>query len=60
MELVLKLDGRLEVPEERDDKISYFVTLLTLNSKQYRLVWLLENDSIYIGVVNAYRDDRKV
>jgi len=60
VELVLKLDGRLEVPEERDDKISYFVTLLTLNSKQYRLVWLLENDSIYIGVVNAYRDDRKV
>ena len=59
VKLVLKLDGRLEAPEEKDGRIAYFVTLLILNSKQYRLVWLLDEDFVYVGVVNAYRDDRK-
>jgi hypothetical protein len=60
IELVKKLDGRFELPEEKDDKFSFFVTLLGLNSRQYRLVWLLEDGSIYIGIINAYRDDRRV
>ena len=53
------LDGRIEVPEAEDDGFSYFATLLNFDNKQYRLVWLLENEAIYIGVLNAYRDDRK-
>lgn len=58
--LVKKLDGRIEVPEAKDeDGYSYFSTLLDLNNKQYRLVWLLEDRAIYIGVLNAYRDNRK-
>lgn len=59
LELVKKLDGRIELPEAVDEKFSYFVTLLGLKKKQYRLIWLLEKDAIYVGVVNAYRDDRK-
>jgi hypothetical protein len=59
LRLVSKLDGRLEAPEDRDEDFAYFVTLLELSSKQYRLVWLLEANSIYLGVLNAYRDDRK-
>ena len=57
--LVRKLDGRFEAPEATDEQYSYFATLLELNSKQYRLVWLLEDHAIYIGIVNVYRDDRK-
>jgi len=58
--LVKRLNGRIEVPEAQDDDgFSYFATLLEVGEKQYRLVWLLEDNSIYVGVLNAYRDDRK-
>ena len=59
LKLVNKLDGRLELPEALDESFSYFFTLLDLDEKQYRLIWLLEKDAIYVGVVNAYRGDRK-
>lgn len=59
LKLVMQLDGRKEVPENVAGKFSYFATLVELNEKQYRLIWLLEQDAIYIGVVNAYSDRRR-
>ena len=59
LDLVRKLDGRSEMPETVDENYSYFVTLIELEQRQYRLIWLLESGAIYVGVVNAYRDDRK-
>jgi hypothetical protein len=60
VDLVRKLDGRIEVPEAKDDEgFSYFATLLEHEEKRYRLVWLLEDCSIYVGVLSAYRDERK-
>lgn len=59
LELVKELDGRRELPEAHTANYSYFATLIELNEKQYRLIWLLEDDAIYIGVVNAYRDNRR-
>lgn len=59
LKLVAQLNGRKEVPDDVVGKFSYFATLVELNEKQYRLVRLLENDAIYIGVVNAYRDKRR-
>jgi hypothetical protein len=59
LELVSSLNGRMELPEDTDGEFKYFVTLLELKEKQYRLIWLLEDNEIYIGVVNAYRDNRK-
>ena len=59
LRLVKKLDGRLELPVEQDGGFNYFATLLELDGKQYRLIWLLEEEAIYVGVINAYRDDRK-
>jgi len=38
LRLVKKLDGRLELPVERDGVFNYFVTLLELDGKQYRLI----------------------
>lgn len=59
LSLVVQLDGRKEVPDDVVGKYSYFATLVELNDKQYRLVWLLEENAIYIGVANAYRDRRR-
>lgn len=59
LELVRELDDRIELPEASEGGFQYFATLLELNKKQYRLVWLLEGEAIHIGVLNAYRDDRK-
>ena len=59
LDLVHELDGRRELPEKKTDRYSYFVTLVELNEKQYRLIWLMEDHAIYIGVVNAYRDNRR-
>ena len=56
LELVKKLDGKMYEPDDEKDPYSYFVTdELELNKKLYKLIWLLENDEIYIGVINAYR-----
>ena len=59
LKLVDDLDGRRELPESKVGQFSYFATLIEVGRKQYRLIWLLEDHSIFIGVVNAYRDKRR-
>lgn len=54
--LVKLLDGGVFPMQERTGVYEYFVTDgLKLGDKRYKLVWLLEDDQLYIGVVNAYR-----
>lgn len=55
LQLVKLLDGEIFEPREEKSPFSYFAEELTVNGKLYRLVWLLEDNQIYIGVVNAYR-----
>src|SRR4051812_12141192 len=56
LELVKKLSGQSFEPDDVDGKYQYFVTdHLVLKGKTYKLIWLLEDDEIYIGVVNCYR-----
>ena len=56
LRLVKKLDGQYFEPEDTEIPYSYFVTEgMLLEGKQYRLVWLLEKNKLYIGVINAYR-----
>ena len=59
LNLVRELNGRMELPDDFNGKFSYFVTLIEFNEKQYRLIWLLEESCVYVGVVNAYRDRRR-
>ena len=59
LDLIKKLDGRQEAPQAQEDSYSYFATLIELNGKNYRLIWLQKEDTIYVGVINAYRDKRK-
>lgn len=56
VELVGLLGGGDFTPEEITDGFEYYTTEnLILKGKSYRLVWLLEKDRLYIGVINAYR-----
>jgi hypothetical protein len=56
LELVKQLDGELFEPEAIQPPYTYFVTEgMELNGKRYKLIWLLEDDQLYVGIVNAYR-----
>ncbi len=56
IELVKTLDGQVVLPDEESPPYSYFTTdKIEFDGKFYKLVWLLEDEQIYIGVVNAYR-----
>lgn len=56
LELVKTLDGKLFDPDDEKVPYSYYVTdKIEYAGKLYKLVWLLEDHEIYIGVINAYR-----
>jgi hypothetical protein len=59
LKLVKLLNGRQEAPQAEGNRYSYFATLIELSGKNYRLIWLQEEGTIYVGVINAYRDKRK-
>lgn len=56
-ELVKKLDGEFYGAEAiGSDDFQYFVEdHMELNDKTYKLIWILHDDEIFIGVVNCYR-----
>lgn len=56
--MVRQLDGGIFHSEKEFDGFSYFATILKLEGLYYKLVWLLEKDCLYIGVITAYRDRR--
>jgi hypothetical protein len=54
--LVRLLNGGTFMPISNKDSFEYFeAENLRLDGKKYRLIWLLEDHEMYIGVVNAYR-----
>ena len=56
LDLVALLNGLRFEPEDTDTPYLYFATDgMVLDGKKYKLVWLLEDDKLYIGVVNVYR-----
>lgn len=59
LDLVKQLDGTDNIPDDVTDKFQYFVNLFESNGKQYRIVWLLEEGQIYIGIITIYRDNRR-
>ncbi|MBL7664534.1 MAG: hypothetical protein JNM93_05330 [Bacteriovoracaceae bacterium] len=56
LSLVKSLDGKSFEPDDEKPPYFYFVTdKIELDEKFYKLIWLLEENEIYIGVINAYR-----
>jgi len=56
LDLVKLLDGKFYEPEIVKGPFQYFAAdRLELQGTTYRLVWLLENEKLYVGVVNAFR-----
>lgn len=56
LKLVQTLDGEIIEPDAEDPPYSYFSQdRIELDGKFYKLIWLLEDDELYVGVVNAYR-----
>ena len=57
LDLVSQLNGKTFQPTDKDeDGFLYFVNdRLELNHRFYKLVWLLREDELYIGIVNAHR-----
>ena len=54
--LVKMLDGYEAEPESVSGPFEYYVNdNLEHEGKVYKLIWLLEDHQIYIGVINAYR-----
>ena len=58
LSLVVLLDGAEQLPEDTKGPFNYYATIIELKNKTYRLVWLLEDGKLYIGVVNAFRDSK--
>ena len=58
LKIVTLLDGRDFTPIRNQDGFNYFATNINYESKCYKLVWLLENDYFYIGVITLFRDRR--
>ena len=56
LNLVKMLDGRVLPPDDIKPPFSYFsLDKIALSGKRYKLVWVVEDDQIYIGIINAYR-----
>lgn len=61
-EIILRLldylNGKEFEPVDRDGPYEYFVEdKILIDRKLYKLIWLLEDHQIYVGVINAYRRD---
>ena len=54
--LITLLDGKIYNSVAEEDGFSYFLSKVLYKEKIYRLVWLLENNQFYIGVITSFKE----
>lgn len=56
LELVKYLDQKEFVPSEIEDEWEFFMLdKIEHRGKKYRLVWCMRENSLFIGIINAFR-----
>jgi len=45
-------------PTGEKDGFKYFASTIKENGQAYKLIWLLEDSFLYIGVITAFKDRR--
>lgn len=56
--LVQLLDQSTSLPDKENGLYEYYVSQLHHDSKVFRLIWRLEKDKNYVGVINAFRTNK--
>ena len=57
-ELVKNLNNQRFIPKDRKKPWYYFEADVEHDGKNYRLVWCLEDNQGYLGVINCYKKKR--
>ena len=55
LNLVQTLNGKTYELVDKKDSYSFFVDRLCLKNKTYKIIWLLEENEVYIGIINVFR-----
>lgn len=59
LKLVKTLDGEYYDFVDKKSSFKFFVKdEIELDNKFYRLIWLLEENQLYVGVINAFRSSK--
>lgn len=56
--LVRSLHMESQEPTGEKDGFKYFASTIKENGQAYKLIWLLEESFLYIGVITAFKDRR--
>ncbi len=56
--IITKLDGQEFKSVSNQDEFEYFMTKIKYEDKWYKIVWLLQDECFYIGVITLFRDRR--
>lgn len=59
LEVVSHLNGGDFSPVSEEDGFSYFANVIKHSERWYKIVWLLEEQSVYLGVITIFKDRRE-
>ena len=58
LEIIREINYQESKPTETKGQFKYFCSFIKRNDKWYKIIWLLEENERYIGIVTIHRDRR--